>query len=639
MAKKKGGPRKGPKATSRPSPKRTDPPAGLPTREALEAILREMAGGLFDAGAAPDTPLGRAELLLDRAASEPDRAGRVRLAREALELCPDCADAYALLAAEASSPRERLDYYERAVAAGERAIGPEAFREGVGHFWGLLTTRPYMRAREGLAHALWGVGRREEAAGHVREMLRLNPNDNQGLRYILASWLLNLDRDDEVAGLLEAYPEGSATWAYTAALVAFRREGDTPASRRLLKAARAANRYVPAYLLQDEPLPAESPPYYSPGDRAEAAIYAVGGLSAWRSMPGALTWLGEAVRVAPRRRKAAGPKAAGPSAIGVARLNRLPREFDTWQADSRPMPRLVEEGGRLVQPWITLVVSRTRDLILGQAMSLEPPTAAQLWDVLAAAMAEARAGEPHRPTTLQVRPGPAWDELRPHLAEIGVECESADTLDQVDLVMEDLTEHMREDGPPGLLAMPGVTPERVARFYEAAAAFYREAPWRLIGYEEAIRVDCDRRESGPWYAMVMGQSGMTVGVALYEDLALLRHMWAGDLDDEEGARRTVALTVTFDPERDLPTADILAARAHGWEVAGPEAYPVALRKEPGLVMRPPLAPELELLEACLRAIPAFVAGQAPRDATPRAITVPVATGELTLSLRWIGEDD
>src|SRR5918994_275003 len=166
---------------------------------------------------------------------------RAEIARQALEISPDCADAYTLLAEEAESRKAALALYEQAVAAGERAIGPDAFKEDVGHFWGLLETRPYMRAREGLAHTLWSLGRREEAAEHFRDMLRLNPNDNQGIRYTLSAWLLNLDRDDELAELLERYDEDSANWAYTKALLAFRREGDTPESRKRLRAAKKSN--------------------------------------------------------------------------------------------------------------------------------------------------------------------------------------------------------------------------------------------------------------------------------------------------------------------------------------------------------------------------------------------------------------
>src|SRR5205823_3664226 len=88
-----------------------------------------------------------------------------------------------------------------------RALGPDVFRKSAGHFWGILQTRPYLRARLGLAQTLWALARREEAVQHLQEMLRLNPNDNQGIRYTLAGFLLFLDRDEDLARLLEQSPE------------------------------------------------------------------------------------------------------------------------------------------------------------------------------------------------------------------------------------------------------------------------------------------------------------------------------------------------------------------------------------------------------------------------------------------------
>jgi hypothetical protein len=42
-------------------------------------------------------------------------------------------------------------------------LGEEYFRDNQGYFWGLFETRPYMRAREGLAGMLWQMGRKQEA--------------------------------------------------------------------------------------------------------------------------------------------------------------------------------------------------------------------------------------------------------------------------------------------------------------------------------------------------------------------------------------------------------------------------------------------------------------------------------------------
>ncbi len=186
--------------------------------------------------------------------------------------------------------------------------------------------------------------------------------------------------------------------------------------------------------------------------------------------------------------------------------------------------------------------------------------------------------------------------------------------------------------------MPGVTEERVERFYEVAAAFYRRAPWRALGYEAIIQVECDRYDSGPWYAVIMGQSGLTLGLALYEDLALLRRMYAGKLSDEEGARRTVALTVTFDDEASLAETDLEAIEAHGWPIASPEGYPSFFRKERGLSMRPPLVWEIDLMVACLAAIPDFIARRPLDDPTRELVAIPDAHGDrLELGLAWIPE--
>ena len=62
-----------------------------------------------------------------------------------------------------------------------------------------------------------------------------------------------------------------------------------------------------------------------------------------------------------------------------------------------------------------------------------------------------------------------------------------------------------------------------------------------------------------------------------------------------------------------------------------------MHKEVGKSFRRPLAWELELAEACLRAVPEFVRRRPQDDPAPGETTVPVASGELKLVLSWVPE--
>jgi hypothetical protein len=120
-------------------------------------------------------------------------------------------------------------------------------------------------------------------------------------------------------------------------------------------------------------------------------------------------------------------------------------------------------------------------------------------------------------------------------------------------------------------------------------------------------------------------------------LKALRQIWATDGSEEETAREGVATSVMFGEEWTIPVADLEAAKTHGWQVARPDAYPEIFHKERGLVLRPPLAWQLELMEGCLRAIPEFVTRHTPDETVRELMTVPVASGPLKLALSWVVE--
>jgi len=258
--------------------------------------------------AAGQSPAERAQDLVFDAFETAGRR-RVVLAKQALALDPNCADAYVILAEHAAGPARALPFFEQAVEAGRRALGPGTFDRESGRFWDLIETRPYMRSVAGLADSLVGLGRPGEAVGHYRELLRLNPNDSQGIRYRLLRTLLELGRDEEAASLGELYPDDMlAEWAYGKALLTFRREGDTPAARRVLQSAIKANRHVPRVLVNEEPPRGGLPPLFEPGSEDEAESCAHDLHSLWHGTPGAVAWL---KRVAAAIRSARSSKTAG----------------------------------------------------------------------------------------------------------------------------------------------------------------------------------------------------------------------------------------------------------------------------------------------------------------------------------------
>lgn len=260
-------------------------------RRIMEGSMAQLLGEVGQSGLDPEVK--KAQVLMYRAWDEQNPAKRLALAHQALAVSTNCADAYVLLAEEeATSLEQALKYYQKGVSAGERALGKRFFKENAGHFWGLLETRPYMRALEGKARCLWELRRREEALDVYQDMLRLNPNDNQGMRYLLLDLLLTMNREAELVKLISKYKdEWSTVWLYTHALLEFRKSGPSAIADRKLRNALEQNPHVVSYLTGKKRVPRRYAQLVEWGGESEAVQYASGHLNYWRATPGAVEWL------------------------------------------------------------------------------------------------------------------------------------------------------------------------------------------------------------------------------------------------------------------------------------------------------------------------------------------------------------
>jgi tetratricopeptide (TPR) repeat protein len=240
----------------------------------------------------PQSPAELAQELAYQAWETPTDREAVALAREALTIFPDCADAYNVLAeTDARSVEEALDFYRQGVDAGRRSLGEEFFAENAGHFWSMIETRPYMRARQGLADCLWAMGRQQESIVHSEALLELNPNDNQGIRDVLLSRYLALGNDAGAECLFRQYrDDGSAAFLWSRVLLDLRR-GDQVAAQVALQAAMDCNSHVAGFFTGKRKLPAELPETYSPGDRGEAVLYMANFAEVWLASSNAMEWL------------------------------------------------------------------------------------------------------------------------------------------------------------------------------------------------------------------------------------------------------------------------------------------------------------------------------------------------------------
>ena len=237
----------------------------------------------------------KAQDLMYEAWQEQNGSKRLEMAREALSICANCGDAYSLLAEEtARTPAEAAELYRKAVAAEERALGQDFFRENAGHFWGMVQTRPYMRARADLARCLWTKGDCETAIRHYRELLRLNPRDGLGIRVVLLSCLGELGRFTEVEEILsraEYKDDDDMEWLLMKALTTFVHEGATAHASELLRGALDCNEHLPDYLLGRKASPRRGPDSVRVGGEDEAAACARNFLPVWKRIPNALAWL------------------------------------------------------------------------------------------------------------------------------------------------------------------------------------------------------------------------------------------------------------------------------------------------------------------------------------------------------------
>lgn len=270
------------------------------SRDELNAKLSELTRGdklheMADAWK-QDDPKWRAQELAYDALESDDPIEALRLVHEALKLDPDCTEAqHAMVSLMPMDLDSRIRLMRETVDKAERNMGEDFIRETTGHFWGTLSTRPYMRAKRELGELLAAAGQLEDAIAVFERMLELNPDDNMGARFPLLGLYLALKQPERAKSLLTLVPGeegilGSVAWARV--LERWLSGGpDSAEAAASLEKARKVNPFAERYISGAQPMPEEAPQFYRPGDESEARMCALELAPAWERNPEFRKWL------------------------------------------------------------------------------------------------------------------------------------------------------------------------------------------------------------------------------------------------------------------------------------------------------------------------------------------------------------
>ena len=124
---------------------------------------------------------------------------------------------FALL--EQDKPKLALGAGLCGLALGEEAIPPDF--EGKVE-WSFLENRPFLRAAHGVVLCHLRLGQRLKAIPLMEKMLAWNPNDNQGIRFIIGSDYLRSGMEDKAAAIFHAEGPHYPPYRYELGLLLFR---------------------------------------------------------------------------------------------------------------------------------------------------------------------------------------------------------------------------------------------------------------------------------------------------------------------------------------------------------------------------------------------------------------------------------
>ena len=245
--------------------------------------------------------------LADEYLQKGDEQGALRMARKALKLEPDNLDAeWFIIQREEKDPEHLPGRMKQALDRGQATLEKQGYfdEDSIGHFWQILETRPYIRLKDEYVSLLKELGRLKMAAREAEEIIRLNEQDNLGVRFTLMHLYAMLEDADSAEALLKKYSEHDESQMLLALALLCYKLGEKDRAEKYLRRLTKINKETRAFArdLQADNLDRKFEEIrkrggYSPDSEEELIMTVKENEEAYESAPLFFRWMAQALKI------------------------------------------------------------------------------------------------------------------------------------------------------------------------------------------------------------------------------------------------------------------------------------------------------------------------------------------------------
>ncbi|MCA9611551.1 MAG: hypothetical protein KC586_02215 [Myxococcales bacterium] len=226
---------------------------------------------------------------------------------------------------------------------------------------------------------------------------------------------------------------------------------------------------------------------------------------------------------------------------------------------------------------------------------------------LAYTMEAPESGDPHRPTRVRVASPELADALRAGFPKLEVVCAPTPELDAVIAGMHEAFERHRTDAET--FALAGLGHEAVSTFFATAAALYRAKPWKVVPSDQHVfEVSIPALDLHGGVLSVIGARDESLGFLFFPKPEHFEaFLEVGEFASDMPPTFPPHVALSFGPSSQITPEQLEEIEEHGWEIAGPEAYPTLFVVDSQGVPRTADLGELTTMEVIARALCVAVA--------------------------------